>query len=356
MKNRIRWDVPDIGQEEIDAVVASISDRWVGSNGPAVERLEVAFAERVGARHALAVNNGTSALLVALYAMRHRLGPIRVGVPSFTFIASANTAAEVGESITLIDCDPVTWNIMLDRVPSDINVLMTVDVGGLPCDYDVLRESRKSIIADSAESAGATYRGQPVGAQADVHCFSLHRAKIIAAGEGGMVTTNDTELYGLMRRIANHGYAEDKGKWSYSHDIRGFNFRMTELEAVVALVQLSKLDRYVAERRAKAAIYREVLGDLCMYQADDVGHPYFFFGALIEPEPDWLCAEMDERGIDVKTWTAVHRQPLYGHLPGYFPNADFISDHVVLLPIGNTLDERDVRYVAEVARGLLSDA
>ncbi len=241
-----------------------------------------------------------------------------------------------------------------DRVPDDIDVLMAVDVGGLACDYDTLKELGLPIVADSAESAGATYQGQPVGAQADVHCFSLHRAKIIAAGEGGMVTTDDTELYGLMRRIANHGYAEDKGPWGYRHDIRGFNFRMTELEAAVALAQLSKLDRYVYERRRKAAIYREALGDVCRFQSDDEGHPYFFFGALIEGDPDWLCAEMDRRGIDVKTWTAVHKQPLYSHLPGYFPNADYISEHVVLLPIGNTLDERDARYVAGVARELLT--
>ena len=353
-KNRIRWDVPDIGDEEMDAVMASIKDRWVGSNGPAVDVLQDTFAERVGAKHALAVNNGTSALLVALYAMRHRYGPIRIGVPTFTFIASANTAAEVGEGITLIDCDKDTWNITLDRVPNDIDVLMTVDVGGLSCDYDVLKEAGLPIIADSCESVGATYKGQPVGTQADVHCYSLHRAKIIAAGEGGMVTTDDTDLYNLMRRVANHGYAEDKGKWSYRHDIRGFNFRMTELEAAVALVQLNKLDRYVAERKAKAAIYREVLGDVCQFQSDDEGHPYFFFGALLPGDPDCFCAAMDDYGIDVKTWTAVHKQPLYSHMPGYFPNADYISERVVLLPIGNTLDEREVHYVTEVVRDILA--
>jgi perosamine synthetase len=354
--NRIRWDVPDIGQEEIENVTLAINARSVGSNGPMVKALETAFAEKVGAKHALAVSNGTSALLTALYAMRHLLGPIRVGVPSFTFIASANTAAEVGESITLIDCDMGTWNITSDRVPDDIDVLMTVDVGGLPCDYDAFKELDLPIIADSAESVGAMYKGQPVGAQANVHCFSLHRAKIITAGEGGMVTTGDTDLYNLMRRIANHGYAEDRDHWSYRHDIRAFNFRMTDLAAAVAWEQLGKLDRYVEERRHKATIYREVLGDLCTYQQDDVGHPYFFFGALIDRDPDWFCAEMYERGIDVKTWTAVHKQPLYSHLPGYFPHADFISEHVVLLPIGNTLDERDIECVAEVARELLSDA
>ncbi len=351
----IRWDEPDIGDEEIESVVASLKSRWVGSNGPMVGQFEADFAGRVGARYAIAVNNGTSALLAALYALRTRMGKITVGVPTFTFIASANTALEVAGDIRLIDCRKETWNIEKDLVPRDIDALMAVDVGGLPCDYDSLKELGVPVIADSAESAGAHYRGKPVGSQADVHCFSFHRAKIMTTGEGGMITTDDGELYELMRAWANHGYDPSREKWQYRHTMIALNFRMTELEAAIGVAQLKKLDRYVAERRRKAAVYREIIGGRADYQEEAEGcwHPYFFFGALIRKDPDWFCREMQKMGIEVKTWSPVHRQKPYIHLGSNLGNADWVSARVVLLPIHNRLTEEDVAYVAEAARGLL---
>ena len=351
----IKWDEPDIGDEEIEAVVASLKSRWVGSNGPMVRQFEQDFARKVGARDAIAVNNGTSALLTALLAFRSKLRNIRVGVPTFTFIASANTASEVGSAIRLIDCNKRTWNIEKGLVPSDINLLMTVDIGGLPCDYNSLKELEVPIIADSAESVGAKYRGKLVGSQADVHCFSLHRAKMITTGEGGVVTTNNEELYELMRALGNQGYDPTKKKWEYKHIMRAFNFRMTELEASIGIVQLKKLDRYVNERRRKANIYKDIIGELAEYQEESVDcvHPYFFFGILIEKKQDNFCEEMLKVGIEVKTWTAVHKQKPYIHLGGKLSNANQISSKIVLLPIHNRLSEEDTKYVAGITRKLL---
>lgn len=354
MKN-IKWGEPDVGDEEIASVVSSLKYGYVGANGPVVRQFEQEFARKLGARYAIAVNNGTSALLAALLAFRHRLGSIRVGVPTFSFIASANTAAEVGSAISLIDCNPKTWNIEYDLVPHDIDVLMTVDVGGLSCDYDRLKGLGVPIIADSAESAGAKYKGESIGAQANVHCFSFHRAKIITTGEGGMITTNNGELCELIRTLVNHGYDPDKKPWEYKHIMRAFNFRMTELEAAVGLVQLRKLDRYVSERRRKASIYRDIIAELAEYQEEpeDCLHPYFFFGILIEKEPGRFCEEMYKMGIEVKTWPPAHRQRPYRNVAGHFPNADRVADRIVLLPIHNGLTEKDVEYVAEMVRKLL---
>lgn len=348
------WDEPDIGEEEIQSVLTSLKSRWVGSNGPMVRQFEQDFANKVGAKYAIAVNNGTSALLAALYAFKVKMGSLRVGVPTFTFIASANTAAEAGRSIKLIDCNKKTWNIEKGLIPPDINLLMTVDVGGLPCDYDSLKQLGIPIVADSAESAGALYKRKLIGTQADVHCFSLHRAKIITSGEGGVVTTDNSELYELMRSIANHGYAPERKPWEYKHTIRAFNFRMTELEAAVGIVQLKKLERYVRERRKKASIYRQIIGNLAEYQdePDNSVHPYFFFGIIINKNQDWFCEEMGKAGIVVKTWTPVHLQKPYLQNKK-LRNAEWISDKIVLLPIHNRLSEDDTAYIAETARRLL---
>lgn len=353
--NYIKWAEPDIGEEEMESVVTSLKSRWVGSNGPMVRQFEHDFAVKVGARYAIAVSNGTCALLAALFAFRARKENIRVGVPTFTFIASANTSWEVGRDIRLIDCNKRTWNIEKDLIPSDINVLMTVDVGGLPCDYNSLKDLGVPIIADSAESIGAQYKGSLIGTQADVHCFSLHRAKIITTGEGGMITTDDEELYDEMRAWVNHGYEPARKKWEYKHSTRALNFRMTELEAAVGIAQLKKLDRYVDERRKKATVYKGIIGEMAEYQEEpeDYLHPYFFFGMLINKDPDWFCMEMLDRQIEVKTWTPVHRQKPYSQMGNNLPNADWVASKVVLLPIHNRLGEKDVEYVAETAKRLL---
>jgi len=350
----IKWAEPDIGDEEIESVVTSLKS-WVGSNGPMVKQFEKDFAKKVGARYAIAVNNGTSALLAALFAFRSRMGSIKVGVPTFSFIASANTSWEVGGDIRLIDCNKKTWNIENALVPADIDLLMTVDVGGLPCDYDSFKDLGVPIIADSAESAGAWYKRRLIGSQADVHCFSLHRAKIITTGEGGMITTNDEELYELMRAWVNHGYDPTRRKWEYKHIMRALNFRMTELEAAIGIVQLKKLGRYVSERQRKASIYRDIIGELVEYQEEprDCVHPYFFFGILIKKDTDRFCEEMLSKQIEVKTWAATHKQKPYLHLGKNLPNADWVSSKIVLLPIHNRLSEKDTEYVAETARRLL---
>ena len=157
MKN-YSWDLPDIGQEEIAAVNESIRSGHLGGHGPNVTSFENEFCDKIGVKHAIAVNNCTLALLVSSYAMREYLGEeLKTAVPSFTFIASANTAQIAGQ-VLLTDCNKKTWNMEVVNIPEKSNVLMPVDVGGLPVDYDSLKNTGLPIIADSAESVGARYK------------------------------------------------------------------------------------------------------------------------------------------------------------------------------------------------------
>ena len=135
----------------------------------------------MGSKYAIATCNGTAALLVALLALKDKYNCSKVGVPSYTFVASANSSYNIfGESVKLLDVDIKNWNLSVEHIPSDIDLLMTVDVGGLSCDYDTISELEIPIVADSAERLGSTYKGQHVGTQADMHCFSLHRSKFVS--------------------------------------------------------------------------------------------------------------------------------------------------------------------------------
>ena len=355
---RIHWAEPDIGQEEIEAVKESVASTWIGGNGPLTRKFENEFAKKVGAKYAVATNNGTSALLCAFQALKEKMGKLKVAVPTFTFIATVNTAYQFAEEITLIDCDPKTWNINPDLLShEEFNLIVPVDVGGLPCDYNRLKELNTPILADSAEAIGSKYYERPLGSVADITVFSLHAAKIITTGEGGMIVTNEEELHELMRSITNQGYAKENKSWEYKHERIGFNYRMAEPQAALGLVQLKKLDRYLEERQRKARIYKDIIGDLFEYQHTPsyCFHSYFLFGILLPQDnlQELFCTELERKGIGVKiTWRPVHKQEPYNNFREC-PEAEKIWKHIVALPIHNKMSEEDTKYVAETVKKLL---
>ena len=348
----IEWSKPDFTEEEFSAAMASL-EVYVGANGPEVKKLEQEFASRVGSKHAIAVCNGTAALLVSLMCIKKTHGQTKIGVPSFTFIASANSCAHIygKENTVLLDCNRKTWN--LDRVPSDIGALMAVDVGGLSCDYNYLRKLNIPIIADSAESLGSTCHGELVGSQADFHCFSLHRSKIVSCGEGGMITTNSDEYNDLARSFLNHGYSKDKKPYEYKHDNYGLNYRMSDVNAAIARVQLRKLDKYVKHRNFIADIYKQELNGLVEFQQFDSFNflnNYFFFGVLCENR-DTVLQHLLNNEIKVKTWSAVHQQPIWSDIN--LTNSEMISNKIILLPIHNTISEAEVTQVIKTIKQVI---
>lgn len=364
---KINWAEPDIGEEEVEAVKEAVKSTWIGRTGPAVAEFEDFIARKIGVKHAIAINNGTSALLCALQAFREKLGTLHVLAPTFTYLATVNTAYEVAnKNVILADCTRETWNVdkrtISDAILPSTNLIMPVDTAGLPADYDELKKFHMPILADSAEAIGSHYKGELVGSQADVHIFSLHAAKTITAGEGGLITTNDSELNDIMRSISNQGYpASVPDKWNYYYERIGFNYRMPNLQAALALVQAKKLDEYVKARTERAKIYKDILGYLVGYQEDqskDTKNSYFIFGILTETHKQQLtfCEEMSKRGIDVKiTFIPAHKLPLYNSLAKdtTYPNSEWVWHRVVALPIHNKMNEEDTIYVAETAQEIL---
>jgi len=356
-KNFIPWAKPDIGEEEISAVAESVRSTWIGGNGPLMREFADKFGKKIGVRYALPVNNGTSALICSLQGLAGLYHYRTIGVPTFTFLATVNTAINFGET-ALIDCNKQNWNMTIPKTVYD--VLMPVDVAGLPIDYDAYRRfNRTLILVDSAEAVGSKYKGRYVGSQALVHTFSFHSAKVITTGEGGMITTNDKELYDLMNAITNQGYSGDKKPWEYTHRHIGFNYRMAEPQAALGLVQLKKLDKYVKERMERAQTYRDIIGDFAQYQSVPKysRHNYFIFGILISPEIQReFCMEMLKNDIQVKvTFKPAHRQPCFGDIfeDEKYPNADWVWKRIVSLPNWNGMSEEQAKYVGETARRIL---
>lgn len=344
----INWDDQDIGHKEINAALKSLS-QGVGAKGENLDLLEKEFQERLGCKHAILVSNCTTALVTSILALKEVYPEIKkIAVPSFTFIASANAAKFVLDDVELVDCDLDNWNIRISDVPNDVDAVMLVDVGGVPCDYDEFKKLGVHLIADSAESLGSTYKGQQIGTQVDLHCFSFQRSKIITSGEGGLITTNNDQLAEICRSIVNHGYSVNKKSYEYIHNRFGLNFRLCDIEAAILREQLKKLDSYVERRNQVAQRYTEDLSSRFKVQIvpDYCQSNYFFYGIMVDPKVRNQMAEyLIDNGIVVKCWTAIHQQELW-ETEG-LPNATQISDSVILLPIHNKITDDEVEYIIQ---------
>lgn len=344
----INWDDQDIGTAEINAALKSLSN-GVGAKGENLELLEKEFQERLKCKHAILVSNCTTALITSLLALKQVYPEIKkIAVPSFTFIASANASKFVLDDVELVDCDSNNWNIRVEDVPSDVDVVMLVDVGGVPCDYDEFKKLGVHLIADSAESLGSTYKGQQIGTQVDLHCFSFQRSKIITSGEGGLITTNNDQLAEICRSIVNHGYSTNKKSYEYIHNRFGLNFRMCDIEAAILREQFKKLDRYVLRRNEVSQRYSEKLSSVFRVQEipNYCTSNYFFYGIMVSPKKRNQMSEfLIENGIVVKCWTAVHQQELWKKEG--LSNATLISDSIILLPIHNKITNDEVDYIIE---------
>jgi len=352
-KVSIRWAEPSLDEEEKEALKEVIDSTWIGGNGPKTREFEKEFARTVNARYALAVNNGTSALMCALLALREKYPLFNVIVPTFTFIATANVPRVFKIEMELVDARKDTWNL---EVPSYLkgDVIMAVDVGGLPCDYDRLKKTGAIILEDAAEAVGGIYRGKKVGSISDITTFSFHSAKVMSTGEGGMITTNNKELYQIMKSITNQGYPENKKAWEYEHPRVGLNFRMTEMQSALGLVQLKKLSKFLRNRREIARIYKEELKKYGEFQRvpKDRVHPYFLFGILVEPKKrEKLIQELRKNGIGVKvTWKPVHLQRPYKDEFSLkkFTNAEYLYKRIISLPIHNKMNEEDAKEIVSI--------
>ncbi len=266
MNRKVYLDAPNLGPVEKEYLTKCIDSTFVSTVGPFVPEFEEKFAEYTGAGKAVAVQSGTAALHISLYVLGIRPGD-EVIVPSLTFVATINPVLYVGARPVIVDVDPETWNINPSEVERAVTpktkALIPVHIYGNPCDMDALIEIAKKynlyLIEDATESLGSKYNEKHIGTFGDLGCFSFNGNKLITTGGGGMIVTDDTEKARYIKFLVNQ--ARDNIK-EYYHPEVGFNYRMTNIEAALGLAQMSRLEEFLAKKKAFSRIYQEILGDL----------------------------------------------------------------------------------------------
>lgn len=371
--------IPSLGEEEWQAVREPLISGWL-TQGPKVAAFEKRFAELHGVKHALAVTSCTTGLHLALLAAG--VGPgDEVIVPSFTWVATANAVIYCGATPILADVSRETYNIDVNDVATKLTertkAVIAVHLFGLCADIDALRSvlpAEVKIVEDAACAAGAKYRGEHAGALGDIAAFSFHPRKSITTGEGGMVTTNSDEAAALVDRLRNHGASvseeqRHRGPKPYllaEFDDLGFNYRMTDLQGAVGLVQIEKLDRFVSERARWARWYADQLEEIDWIriprETNDVRHAWQAFVTYVDPKRapkarNALMEELQTKGISTRPGThAVHMLGYYrsnfGYQPDQLPGARDCSDNTMAIPLHNQMTDDDYAYVVDTLKSL----
>lgn len=365
---------PWMGEEEAVAAAEAVRSGWV-AQGPRVRAFEEAFADRVGAAHAVAVSNCTTGLHLVLHLLG--LGPgDEVVVPSFSFIATANSPGYVGAQPVFADVDPLTGNLTAESVDAvrteRTRAVILVHQGGVPADtkpiYDLCAPFGIQVVEDAACAIGSTVYGKPIGSGVDLGVFSFHPRKLVTTGEGGMVVTSNAEWAARARRLREHGMnisASDRhatGSVTPEQYVeRGFNFRMTDVQAAIGMVQLGRLDAMVERRRELAARYRDGLGDLPgLRLVDDPPHGttnYQSCWVLLPTDfpcsRDALLERFAAAGVSPRRGImAAHLEPAYAgvaHTP--LPVTERLTADTLILPLYHQMTDDDQDRVIAVLRG-----
>lgn len=352
---RLQDEIPPEVLDQVTRVLKS--GMWIDNKN--VQALEQEFAEFTGARYCRAVSNGTAALLCALFAIDVQPGD-EVIVPSFSFIATANVVRLFKAQPVFVDVGP-DFNIDADKVQARITpktrAIMPVHLFGLPADMDAInaiaRDHDVRVVEDACQAHGAEYKGTRTGNLGDVAGFSLYPTKnMYCGGEGGLVTTSDERIYERVKLFANHGRSA-----RYAHVAEGYNFRMQEVNAVVARYSLAQLPDHNATRQKWAGEYDEALQGVPDIQVPIVPahktHVYHQY-TIRSRRRDALAARLKEAGIGFGIYyeTPIHRQECYqegaGETPPDLPVTDQVATEVLSLPVHHNLEAREIHEVIEV--------
>lgn len=366
---RIPVAAPVFAGREREYVAECMESGWISSGGKYVELFETAFAEFCGVKHAVACCNGTAALHLALVGLGVETGD-EVIVPTLTFVATANAVTYCGAKPVFVDSEHETWNLDPAQVEAKVTArtkgIVAVHLYGHPARMDELRRiarrHRLFLLEDAAEAHGALDRGARAGALGDVAAFSFYGNKIIATGEGGMVTTNDDALAARMRLLRGQGMETERRYW---FPVVGYNYRMMNIPAAIGLAQLERAEWHLGRRREVAATYRHLLrgfsGLRWQAERESSRHAYWMFTVILDDgvarSRDQLMSRLGERGVETRpVFYPVHLLPPYraAARDDEFPVAEDLSRRGVSLPTWAGLSFNDVSYVCERLRECLS--
>ena len=404
-KNKIiPYGRQSIDEDDIKAVVDVLRSDWL-TTGPKVAEFEQAVADYVGAKYAVSVSSGTAALHAAMYAIGVKPGD-EVIVSPITFAATANCVVYQGGTPVFSDVEPDTLLLNPEQIESKITsntkAIIAVDYAGHPCGYDSLRKiadkNNLVLVADACHALGAEYKEQKAGSLADLNIFSFHPVKHISTGEGGMITTDDSDLAKRMRIFRNHGITTDRhqrekqGSWYYEMADLGYNYRLTDIQCALGISQLQKLPKFLERRREIAALYDKALSDIpgieslglradvlpakhydksqmpngihsspdamrhapCAMRSSHAYHLYVVKIDFITLETDrnTLFQSLREKGIGVNVhYIPVHLHPYYqkrfGYEKGLCPVAEKAYEQILSLPIYPGIGDEELKYVID---------
>jgi len=374
----IRLTVPSLDEADFAAVRAVLETGFL-VQGPQVRAFEQALEPVTGAKHVVAVSNGTAALHLALLTLGVQPGDI-VLVTAYSWISTANAIEFCGAQPVFVDIDPRTFNLspesLADRLKSlmavqdtarRVKAILPIDAFGqiadLPAILAVAAPYRIPVIEDAACSLGALHAGAPAGSQTRMATFSLHPRKAITTGEGGMVTTQDDALAFRLRALRNHGLNPDSPTPDFI--MPGYNYRLTEFQAAMGLTQLAKMPRILARRRALASRYTDLLAGsgitppLVPEDADPVFQSYVcLLPAEAAPRRAEIIAQLKSQGVEttIGTWhmpLTTYYRTRYGYRAGDFPHTDSVFARAMSLPLYEALSGVDQDLVVKLLRQCL---
>ncbi|NCC85076.1 MAG: DegT/DnrJ/EryC1/StrS family aminotransferase [Clostridia bacterium] len=371
MTNFIPVNEPLLDGNEKKYLVECIETGWISSEGPFVKMFEERFADRVNRKYGIAVANGSVALDAAVVALN--LGPgDEVIMPTFTIISCAAAIVRTGAKPVLVDCDPITWNMVPEQVAERITpktkAIMVVHIFGLPVDMDPILELAEKhglfVIEDAAEMHGQTYKERPCGSFGQISTFSFYPNKHVTTGEGGMIVTDDPALAEKCRSLRNLCF---KPEQRFVHDELGWNFRMTNLQAAIGVAQLERLDEFVRIKRRIGATYTQLLKNSPGLQipveslsyADNI---YWVFGLVLGDEVPFdakeAMARLGKAGVGTRPFFwPMHEQPVFKKMGLFadesYPVAERIGRRGFYIPSGMGLITSHAERVAKALRAII---
>lgn len=359
---RIAIAEPVFNGNEKKYLMECIDTGWVSANGRFVNEFQKKFAEYCGSKYAIACANGTVTLMLIMKALN--IGPgDEVIMPTLTYVATANAVASCGATPVFVDSDPDTWNVSPEAIEAAIThntkAIIPVHLYGLSCDMtaimDISTRYGIPVIEDAAEAHGAEWGGKRVGSIGKIGSFSFFGNKIITCGEGGMIVTDDDDLYRRMNLLRAQGMDSKKRYW---HVIRGFNYRMTNMQAAVGLGQLEKIDWHISQRRRVADIYKklfnEKLEDYVQIQKVDNpdSHVYWMNSIIltdkVKKTRDEVMSEMEQANIEMRPlFYPMHIMPVYRDAELKLPVAEKLAERGINLPSHSGLDGDKLEYIVD---------